>query len=453
MMLLPPDWTRRADGPAVIAYPIMASLFVLAAAMFFSVAPAAVGLLVVLTGLAVWTNTRVLQGSRYLHWYAVTLAVKLALLVYQIQFKNLPMSGVDWRFYHQFGVLLATQANGDVGQIITSGFDLFTRLTAVVYSAFGADPEQMYFFVFITSLLTFRYIYGAAEILLKDEVAARRVALLFMIWPNEIVLSVTFLREMPIQMLVAASLYYFLRFWNGKGPQHLALAVGLSLAATLMHSGVIAVPVAYAYLAIRAKDRAGLQVVRTAAFAAVAVLFLSSPMAEPLLAKFGDLSDPSTIDLGGTGGTEALSATTYYLNPDLGDAPLIQLPYRFAMFALSPLPWQATTTGTAIAVLIEGLPRLFMVYMLVVCFRRCRTGKPRHDVLLVCLLLTIVVSYVIFSLGVSTYGSAMRHRAKFFPIEIILVYAAATASLVGQRRFRGRAAIREATPAPSGSAS
>lgn len=447
MMLLPPDWTRRADGPAVIAYPIMASLFVLAAAMFFSVAPAAVGLLVVLTGLAVWTNTRVLQGSRYLHWYAVTLAVKLALLAYQIQFKNLPMSGVDWRFYHQFGVLLATQANGDVGQIITSGFDLFTRLTAVVYSVFGADPEQMYFLVFVTSLLTFRYVYGATEILLKDQVAAQRVALLFMLWPNEVVLSVTFLREMPIQMLVAASLYYFLRFWNGKGPQYLALALGLSVAATLMHSGVIAVAVAYAYLAIRAKDRAGIQVVRTAVFAVVAVLFLSSPIAEPLLAKFGDLSDPSAIlDLGGAGNAEAVGATTYYLNPGLGDAPLIQLPYRFVMFALSPLPWQATTAGTAIAVLVEGLPRLFMVYMLVVCFRRCRTGSPRHDVLLVVLLLTIVVSYIVFSLGVSTYGTAMRHRAKLFPLEIILVYAAATVSRVG-RSFGGGTAARAATPA------
>lgn len=443
------DRARRADAPAVVGYPIIVSLFVLAAALSFDVAPAAVGSLGVLTGLAVWTNTRVLQGGRYLHIYALILAAKLALLVYQIQFKNLPLSGTDWRFYHQFGVLHAMEANGSVGQIITSGdFDLFTRLTAVVYSVFGADPEQMYFFVFITSLLTFRYIYGAAEILLKDEVAAQRVVLLFMIWPNEIVLSVTFLREMPIQMLVAASLYYFLRFWNGKGPQHIALAMSLSLAATLMHSGVIAVPVTYAYLAIRTKDRAGLQVVRTAAFAVVAVLFLSSPMAEPLLAKFGDLSDPSTkLDLGGTGGSEAVSATTYYLNPGLGDAPLIQLPYRFVMFALSPLPWQATTAGTAISVLIEGLPRLLMVYMLVACFRRCRTGQPRHDVLLVGLLATIVVSYVIFSLGVSTYGTAMRHRAKLFPVEIILVYAAATASRVGQRRIRGRAASREATPA------
>lgn len=447
MMVPTLDMARRVDAPAVVGYPIMASLFVFTAALSFDVALAAVGLLVVLTGLAVWSNTKMLAGSRYLHIYALLLAAKLALLVYQIQFRNLPLSGTDWRFYNQFGAILATNANGALGEIVTSSdYDLFTRLTAVVYSVFGADPEQMYFFVFVTSLVTFRYVYGAAEILLRDRVAAQRTALLFMIWPNEIVLSVTFLREMPIQMLVAASLYYFLRFWNGRGPHYLALALGLSVAATLMHSGVIAVPVAYAYLSIRAKDRAGIQVVRTAVFAVVAVLFLSSPIAAPLLAKFGDLSDSSAIlDLGGAGNAEAVGATTYYLNPGLGDAPLIQLPYRFVMFALSPLPWQATTAGTAIAVLIEGLPRLFMVYMLLVCFRRCRRGSPRHDVLLVVLLLTVVVSYIIFSLGVSTYGTAMRHRAKLFPLEIVLVYAAATVSRVG-RSFGGGTAARAATP-------
>ena len=102
------------------------------------------------------------------------------------------------------------------------------------------------------------------------------------------------------------------------------------------------------------------------------------------------------------------------------------------MFALSPLPWQATTLGTAIAVLIEGLPRLFMLYMLAICYFRCRTGAPRRDALLIGLLVTIVVTYVVFSLGVSTYGTAIRHRAKLFPVEIILVYAAAAAR-VGSR--------------------
>ncbi|NCC37676.1 MAG: hypothetical protein EOM24_37555, partial [Chloroflexia bacterium] len=339
---------------AVLGYPITASLFVLATAVFFGVTPAAVGVLVVLTGLAVWSNTTVLASGRYLHIYALILTAKLALLVYQIQFKNLPLSGVDWRYYDRFGSLLATDGRGDIlGILMSPDWDLFTKVTAVVYSVFGGDPKQMYYVVFVTSLVTFRYIYGAAEILLKDRVAAQRVALLFMVWPNEIVLSVTFLREMPIQMLLAASLYYFLRFWNNRGTQHLAVALGLSLAATLMHSGVIAVPVAYAYLAIRARDRGGIQIVRTAVFAVVAFTVLSSPAAAPLLAKFGDLSDPSTIlDLGGAGNADAVGATTYYLNPGLGDAPLIQLPYRFAMFALSPLPWQATTAGTALAVLI-----------------------------------------------------------------------------------------------------
>lgn len=434
MTVLAPAVERRAD-PAVVGYPIVAALFVLAATVSFGVAPGAVVLLVVLTGLAVWSNTSVLTG-RYLNWYALILGVKLMLLVYQIQFKNLPLSGVDWVYYHRFGAQLATELNGDLLAIVTSpDWDLFTRLTAVVYSVFGAAPEQVYFFVFITSLLTFRYIYGAAELFLRDRRSAQRVALLFMVWPNEIVLSVTFLREMPIQMLVAASLYHFLRYWRDRSPSQLLVALAMSLAATAMHSGVIALPVIYAYLAIRARDRGGLQLGRTIVYAVAVVLLLSAPIAAPLLSKFGDLSQASTaVDLGGDGGVEAVAATTYYLNPNLGDAPLVQLPYRLVMFALSPLPWQANTAGTALAVAVEGLPRLFMVAMLLMAFNRCRTGTPKTDVPLLGLLAMVLATYVIFSVGVSTYGTAMRHRAKIFPIEIILAYGAWSMARLNEKR-------------------
>lgn len=398
-------------------------------------------LLLALTAVGVWSNTKVLEGSRFLTLYGFLLAAKLALLMYQVKYRNLPLGGVDWQFYHRFGSQLAVESGGDLLAILAaSDWDLFTRSTAVIYSIFGADSEQMYFVVFVTSLAAFSYVYGAARILMKDEHRAQQVALLYMVWPHQVVMSVTFLREMPIQMLVAASLYHFLRFWYEQRPVHLLAALAAALAATMMHSGVIVLPIAYAYLAIRDRDRKELQPFRTTAFIAGIVLILRTPLVTPLLAKFGDVDAAGLVEAGAGPDPALAEATTYYLSQDMSAVPLLQLPYRFVMFALSPLPWQATNMGTAVSVLIEGLPRLFIVVMLVMCYFRCRTGEPRRDVLLLGLLLTLVAGYVIFSLGVSTYGSAIRHRAKFSPIEIILAYATYL-TLRGKRR-------RTAPPAP-----
>lgn len=411
--------------PAVAVYPAMAALFVFAAALATGVPTAMAFVLLPLTAAAVWSNTKVLASGHFLAVYGLILALKLVLLIYQIQYRNLPLGGVDWVYYDRFGAELGLTTGGHVGAMLTSpDWDLFTKLTAVTYTWFGANSQQMYFLVFVTSLVTFTYLYGAAKLFLGEDRGAAIVAMLFMVWPNEVVMSVTFLREMPIQMLVAASLYHFLRFWHGDRWPHLLVALALSLGATLMHSGMIVVPIAFAYLAARDKDRGGLQLLRTILFIAAIAILLQTPPAAPLLSKFGEFTDPAAlVEQGSTPDPAAADATTYYLSPDMSSVPLLQLPYRLVMFALSPLPWQATNIGTAISVIIEGLPRLVMVALLVLAYVRCRSGEPRRDVLLLGLLLTVLAGYIVFSLGVSTYGTAIRHRAKFFPIEILLAYA------------------------------
>lgn len=426
---------RPTNETAIGLFPVMVGLFVFASALKVNVGMAPALLLLVLTAAGVWSNTRVLEGSRYSTLYGLLLAAKLGLLTYQVRYRNLPLGGVDWQFYDRFGSQLAVETGGDLLAILTSSdWDLFTRSTAIIYSVFGADSAQMYFLVFVTSLVAFTYVFGAARILLRDRRQAQRVALLYMVWPHQVVMSVTFLREMPIQMLVAASLYHFLRFWHERHAIHLLVAVAASLVATLMHSGMIVLLIVYTYLAIRDRDRKGLQPLRTAGFIIGMIFLLRTPFAAPLLAKFGDVNAAALIEAGSGLGTASADATTYYLSHDMNTVPLLQLPYRLAMFTLSPLPWQASNMGTAVAVLIEGLPRMFVVVMLAMCYFRCRTGEPRHDTLILGLLLTLVAGYVVFALGVSTYGSAIRHRAKFFPIEIILAYATYL-TLHGRRRL------------------
>lgn len=418
--------THRKSELRTTSYSIFAGLLVLTIATAVGVSVSMVVVVSVLVCLGVQANLRFVVGTQYLSAYLLLLALKFTLLPYQILYQNLPMGGVDWRFYDMFGVQLMRDSDRNLIEIFgNADWDLFTRFTAAVYAVFGADPTQMYFLVFASSLGAFSYICRAGAQVI-GRLGGIRAAMLFMVWPHQIVMSVTFLREMPIQLLVAFSLYHFLCFWNLRKPAQAVVAITASLVATLMHSGMIVLPIAFSYLAIRNPRRRGIQVFRTMLFVLMLFLILRSPAAAPLLSKFDGLTDASALlqAEGALVGADSSDATTYYLSSEMSTVPIYQLPYRLVMFVFSPFPWQATSLGTGVAVLIEGLPRFALVGLLLACYPRFRSGNPRRDTLVVGLLLTLLAGYIVFCMGSSTYGTAIRHRSKFFPIEAVLACAA-----------------------------
>lgn len=379
----------------------------------------------------VFFNLRYLSGKNQVLIYLLIILMKIELLIYQATFKNLPLGGLDWQHYHRFGQELLSFANGNLLTFFTlENYDLFTRITALIYYFFGINPEQMYFFVFITSLLTFNYIYLTSYEILKNKIVSQKIALLFMVWPIEFIHSITFLREMPIQLLFIASLYHFVKFINYKRSIDVFLAIVLISLSSMMHSGMIGVLITYVLIVIISNKKRGIDSLnpfKIAIFVVIVFLFLQSPISAPLTAKFGGVDNINDLIENRIQYKDAgMEATTNYISqiPDSPSALLLQFPYLIVMYSLSPLPWQVTNFSTLIAFFIEGIPRLFIVYMLIKYFIKYKPKTPKEKQLKMTFMILILLTYLIFSLGTKSYGTAMRHRAKIFPLEIILVYSA-----------------------------
>jgi hypothetical protein len=112
--------------------------------------------------------------------------------------------------------------------------------------------------------------------------------------------------------------------------------------------------------------------------------------------------------------------TTYlYHIPTTVEAFITQIPYRFIMFTLSPLPWQVYDIPTFIAWLFDGIFQLFFFFKIIILLfdnhPRSRFGRETKRVVL---LVFFCVNFI-FALGTADYGTAIRHRAKIFPMMMI----------------------------------
>lgn len=379
-----------------------------------------------LISFCIFRNLTLFKNKQYLCIYIIILILQLILLFYQIEYKNLPLGGADWIHYDKFAQKLISESNNSLLNVLYLGdYDLFTRFTAVIYSIFGVNNKQMYLWVFLSSLITCRYIYLSSFEFINSIKSSQIIALLFMIWPIELIHSITFLREMPIQMFFIISIYNSIKYIKYNKERYFYYAILFSIIITLMHSGMIGVTISYLSIRFIFKENVKVSPIKLILLSIIIVIFLQSPLATPLLQKFGGVTNLQELVVRKQQyGSSGMDATTNYITsiPNNTGELVLQTPYLLTMFSLSPLPWQVSNLGTIIALIIEGIPRMIIVFSLIKYFIKYIPKSIKEKKLKYTFILIIVLTYLIFSMGTKSYGTAMRHRAKIFPLEIIIVY-------------------------------
>ena len=90
---------------------------------------------------------------------------------------------------------------------------------------------------------------------------------------------------------------------------------------------------------------------------------------------------------------------------------------------MSPFPWQVYDFETIISLFVDGFLRYIIIYFLIKIFLSIKKESSRDKNIIVSLFLIIIITNIIFSLGVNNYGQAMRHRTKTLPVEIVLIFS------------------------------
>ena len=367
---------------------------------------------------AAFFNLKDFSNKKYFTLFIFLFIIKFVLLCYQSVNKNLPMGGVDWWNYNRFALDILENENSIIDFLLYDG-ELFSKGVAVIYYIFGHSIELIYFYVFATSLFAQLFIYKTVYLLTNNKNTAQKISLLWMVWPIAFIFSITYLREIPIQFLFAASFYFFVLFIKQKRFYNFIICVIFVILATLAHSGMIAVLISYLLIWATSSKRLS-KWLRIGFGIACFVVLLTLPVGQQMIQKFGGAEDVEDVI--------AFQDKLSFGNTDyIGDIPdntsgfIMQIPYRFVMFSLSPLPWQIYDFNTLIALIVDGLLQLYIFFLL---FRWTFKYKPANEFASVfkkSFIIVLLATYFVFSLGTNNYGTAMRHRAKILPMIILLI--------------------------------
>lgn len=353
-------------------------------------------------------------------------AVKYVLTAYQALNKNLPLGGEDWGNYHAGAQLLINETNGDIFKMLFLGKrDLFTEICAVIYRIFGVHTRQIYLYVLASSFVAVNYVFKTVDIMTGgDYIASFLASFAFSVWPIDVIYSVTYLREMPVQMLTVMSFYFFIKFVKTRKFINFVISFACIAAACMMHSGVIALAVLYIVCFSLREGDSITKVFRIQYLIPVVIVILLltvTPLWKSMFAKIGDFSSVDDV-VARAGQFNEDTANTQYISelPQSIWQFIFQAPYRAVLFAFVPLPWMIINFNTALSWVLDAAPQYFIVYRMFRLLRMTRRSR-KYRLYVSFFVMAVAATYIICGMGTTAYGNAIRHRAKILPIVLSFV--------------------------------
>lgn len=342
---------------------------------------------------------------------------RLFLVFWDIYGRNiygLPSSGNDTEMFYLSAVQFARGGGAGHG-------GAFSELIGTFFSWVGISRLLGQFLIMLFSVVALHLLVRIMEEGGVDAPKRKLVMYIACLLPNFAVLSSIFLRESVVTMLVAASLFYFMRWWN-RGKQGLfLLSFVLAFCASLFHSGVVALAAGYIVVRLLYNRKAG-RFGLSARNILIAVLFLAvfvylyMNYADVLFKKMADIESIEEIASGaGRGGA---SYAAYVGNSDSVFNMIVYSPIRIIYFLFSPLPWHWRGISDVIAFCFSSV---FYLIAIIKAFSVLKyKNNPKRNLVLA-LLILVLCTALVFAWGVSNAGTALRHRDKMVVLYCVLL--------------------------------
>lgn len=310
------------------------------------------------------------ENKRSMNIYMLLFVFRIFLLFYQSTYGNLPMGGNDWPVFHQNAINIMDNAQSLFQIFVPSKTmenrgDFFERIVALLYHFLGVRTQYVYFFSYIMSEIVFRYIYKLSYYISENTKIAVTASIIFYIWPMEMIFSVAYLREMTIQCVFCISLYFFAKYIYTRGYHYLFGAFILAYICAGMHSGMIAVLIAYMAVFFFYKPSTGrlqITVGRIIVFLAMFILIYNMGILDSVTGRFNNINNASDV----MNKLDSVEGTTDYITaPNSTLGMIMQTPLRLFYFIVAPLPWHIRNIGTAIAFVLDGVFQMYAVYLII----------------------------------------------------------------------------------------
>lgn len=236
---------------------------------------------------------------------------------------------------------------------------------------------------------------------LKKEILNNYIAI-WCFFPNVLILNSIFLRETWISFLLVIA-YFYLDKWRSSGRNvYILLSISYVLIAALFHSAIILSIFSIIYIVQKngnVKDRTLYNFINVV----IALVFVFLIYEKGLLRHFNSLDFNDIYFASGN-----LGRSNYLTNVSITSfMDMIKFfPIKTLYFFMSPVPWEITSIMDLLVFLLDSFLYLLLFY------RILKVNKSW--------MFFLIISYFPYIIAIFNVGTAIRHRAKFFPIIILI---------------------------------
>ncbi|ART78202.1 hypothetical protein B4U37_20090 [Sutcliffiella horikoshii] len=329
----------------------------------------------------------------------------------------IPHSGEDTeRFYQN-----AINISGHGSKILDSNYEIFIKLAAFIFTI--TESERI-IIQYSNVLLGFTTVYIVYIILKMIEIRWENKIigiLILLIFPHAIFFSGIFLREMVSAFFVVCSIFYIVYWFHTQSKNAFLLSILMVLASALFHSGTIGLLAMHAFIMIFYKNSKLVFQLRSVLLFVIMSIFLvwffgvydwsSLPIFRKLQIKdIQDVYDEISTVRGSSAYLTELSINNIF-------QMILYGPIYIFYFISSPLPIDWRGFNDIISFMLDGILYLSASVYIFINFKKI---PKKNQTLIIILLVGLLTTVFIFSIGVQNAGTALRHRHKVFYLLIII---------------------------------
>ena len=365
--------------------------------------------------IAIFSLVYILEVSRseknaiYMRELVCGYLLRVLLLLFDIygkEFYHLPNSGPDANSFFRAAQMYAG--------VSIQGRDMgsYAYVMGFIFKLIGVNRLFGQFLMLLCSVVAIHFFLAILNIIDIDYRNKKKALLIVCLLPNFAILSVLFLREAIVTMLITISLYLFLKWFLEKSIYFLLLSLLACFCACYFHSGSAGLIVGYIiilFLYNSYKERFTLSVLNIiiVTFLVVIMGYLFLNYSDILFSKIANVDDISdianTLDYGGSSYARYVGDSSSIRNMVFFTIP------RILYFLFSPFPWQWRGLADIIAFCFSSMFYYSAAKSAIANIRFI--NKKNKDKTIAIIIISISIVFV-FAWGVSNTGTAARHRDK-----------------------------------------
>jgi hypothetical protein len=330
----------------------------------------------------------------------------------------LPNSGIDSEVFFQQAVYFSQNIQG----LFSYNGELYSKIIGVIFYFIGPQRIIGQYINVLIGLTIVTVIYRTLKMLNIDYRTTRIILLLAAFFPNSLIMSAIFLREIFPTFFITLSIYHYVKWIKTNSNLCVVLSFTFLVVASTFHSGIIGLSLGYFYgyyINRKSRNRISFRLKTFTSILSITLvlLFVFTYFEDSIFVKFRSIQSLEDIYIQASKSGEGGSGYLQNINVNNPLQLLLIGPVKSLFFIGSPLPFNWRGIMDVFTFFSDSLLYLYVFFSSYKIAKKF--GQSKH--IAMSLIFMIIGAIIIFGLGVSNAGTAIRHRQKLLPVFLVLL--------------------------------